>query len=242
MDNYDILCIVSKYLNTIDILKFRLISYINNEVFLEYWIKTNYVVLEKIHLKNTPEWIQYTKLVLVDCTVNIDTLHDIPKGSIFYSTNIYDLSNKGVLCSQNDIDKYVKRLDLKVCNCNSSTFCSKDYCRSLYYWLPEYRHLSDSLRFDLNEESNYIIYYIKDPSTFFEFIEELIITRIDKIFLLCLLCIRHFNSCINSWRGLTVVISFKVKFFLDTYKERITNKHIVKFFDDFCARTISDLR
>lgn len=236
MNNYDILCIVSKYLNTTDILKFRLISYINNEVFLEYWIKVNYFVLEKTRLDKIPEWLQYTKLVLIDCTIKFHTILEIPKDSIIYNMNIDKGLNDRNLYTKAFLDFFRKlnniETDLRVCNCSSSMFCSEDYCRSLYYWLPEYKHIVSNIHIDFEKDVNTddTTSYIRDPMQLFKFIGGLNIEIIKRMVLVCVLCIRHIDSDNYKWMNTSLNLVCRLETLLGDSKDK---SEVMWFFQHF---------
>lgn len=145
---YDILCVISNFLNTQEVLVYRSISRQYNEIFKEYWLHNNEFNLYCATLISTPpEWFKNTNLVLDWCEIDRDVILNLPDGTLVKGgTSIYDPITDFYTTLMNrhldNVEKYYNvKLNIRLCRCSEQVFCGKEYCSSLDKWLPEYHSI-----------------------------------------------------------------------------------------------------
>lgn len=235
---FDPLCSISDTLEYNNMVNFRLVSKVWNRVFVEYWVSNYTLIVHDKHISYVPEYINRTTLILKDCSISRDILFKLPKYTTFYKCSIhFPLLNK-----MEDIEKVIYHVEhdyseyeFKICNCDIEEFCSKDYCNSLDYWLPEYKSCYIPNREELKEimDREHSSMNLFSARKFTEFLEEKN-NYSNRTFYISLFMLRNLSNgsgwCRSFLSG--ILMGMKGEFYRLTSEHRIYFKNLLEVCGD----------
>lgn len=231
---YDVLCVISDSLDIHDMISFRLLSEMFNEVFLRHWIYRNILILKSSLIKTIPEWLHSCKVILKECIIYRDIFLQLPIDTIFHKSDIfYPLLNQIHRIEKEFIirikDTYGFNFSYEICNCGLETFCGEEYCLSLDLWLPEFKSMIPPNRTEMIKiiENKYPRLHINSMNRLLQMISNS--DKYDQSFLLTILCMR--NDCKSErWKGYKSSSILVIKRYLSD--ENFRNNKYGEFFEN----------
>lgn len=226
----DVLGIISNSLDQENMINFRAVCKLYDKVFNKHWVKHNNLKLYNTHFTSIPELFKDSNIILTNCCIDRDLIFDLPPEIVLRKTKIYDYTTDNTHIIDYECLDRIGNLNFTICNCGHESFCGKEICSGLEFWLPEYINITtlvpDCDYVDkILDQHNHVM---SDDcrNNIFDLLSTSELDRIYKLFLSYLLCLRNVNDKNGIWTGMKRVMSIFVTHHIhnNEYEEEIFTK------------------